>query len=67
MRPGTGAAAPRWVLMAADPPGTDPSDQDPRERDLRRRAGEGGAMSPWLIVGGIALLGLAAYVVFALL
>ena len=67
MRPGTGAAAPRWVLMAADPPGTDPSDQDPRERDLRRRAGEGGAMSPWLIIGCIILLGLGVYVASALL
>lgn len=48
-------------------PNTDPADQDPHERDLMRRSGEGGAMSPWLIVGGIALLGLGAYVVFALL
>ncbi|MFN3837010.1 MAG: hypothetical protein ACK4MI_04775 [Brevundimonas sp.] len=53
--------------MPADPPDTDPSDQDPYERDLMRRAGKGGAMSPWLIVGGIALLGLGAYVLFALL
>ncbi len=32
-----------------------------------RRSGAGGAMSPWLIIGGIALLGVGAYVVFALL
>ncbi|MDQ1152883.1 hypothetical protein [Brevundimonas sp. SORGH_AS_0993] len=53
--------------MAADPPNTDPSDRDPHERDLARRAGAGGAMSPWLILGCIALLGLAAYVVSALI
>ncbi|WEK38827.1 MAG: hypothetical protein P0Y50_09725 [Candidatus Brevundimonas colombiensis] len=52
--------------MAADPPNTDPSDRDPHERDLMRRSGEGGAMSPWLIIGCIALLGLGAYIVFAL-
>jgi len=52
--------------MAADPQGTDPSDQDPRERDLSRRAGGGGAMSPWLIIGCIILLGLGVYVVSAL-
>jgi hypothetical protein len=53
--------------MVADPPGTDPSDQNPRERDLERRAGGGGAMSPWLIIGCIILLGLGVYVVSALL
>ncbi|WP_200808821.1 hypothetical protein [Brevundimonas sp. SH203] len=53
--------------MAADPPNTDPSERDPHERDLMRRSGGGGAMSPWLILGGIALLGLCAYVVFALI
>jgi len=53
--------------MAADPPGTDPQDRDPRERDLSRRSGEGGAMTPWLIVGGLLLLGVVAYVVFALI
>ncbi|MCK6104474.1 MULTISPECIES: hypothetical protein [unclassified Brevundimonas] len=53
--------------MAADPPNTDPADRDPHERDLMRRSGAGGAMSPWLIIGGIALLGVGAYVVFALL
>ncbi|WP_295194677.1 hypothetical protein [uncultured Brevundimonas sp.] len=53
--------------MAADPPGTDPSDRDPHERDLSRRAGSGGAMSPWLIIGCIILMGLGVYVVSALL
>ena len=40
---------------------------DPRERDLSRRSGEGGAMTPWLIIGGLLLLGVVAYVVFALI
>ena len=53
--------------MAADPPGTDPSDRDPHERDLSRRAGGAWAMSPWLIIGCIILLGLGVYVVSALL
>ena len=53
--------------MAADPPGTDPQDRDPRERDLSRQSGEGGAMTPWLIIGGLLLLGVVAYVVFALI
>ena len=53
--------------MAADPPGTDPEDRDPHERDLIRRSGEGGAMTPWMIIGGIVLLGLGVYVVWALL
>lgn len=53
--------------MAADPPGTDPEDRDPHERDLIRRSGEGGAMTPWMIIGGIVLLGLGVYVVSALL
>lgn len=52
--------------MAIDPPGTDPDDRDPRERGLMRRSGAGGAMSPWLIIGGIALAGLAVYVLSAL-
>ena len=52
--------------MTADPPGTDPDDRDPRERGLTRRSGAGGAMSPWLIIGGIALIGLAVYVLSAL-
>ena len=49
----------------ADPPDTDPVDQDPRERGLERRSG-GPALSPWLIVGVIALLAAAVYVVSAL-
>lgn len=52
--------------MATDPPGTDPSDQDPRERSLRRRS-DAPAVSPWVIVGGILMLGALVYVVSALL
>lgn len=52
--------------MAADPQGTDPEDRDPRERGLMRRSGAGGAMSPWLIIGGIALIGVVVYVLSAL-
>ena len=52
--------------MAADPPGTDPDNQTPRERDLRRRSGAP-AISPWLIIGLIAIAGVLVYVVSALL
>jgi len=52
--------------MAADPQGTDPENRDPRERGLMRRSGAGGAMSPWLIIGAIALAGLVVYVLSAL-
>jgi hypothetical protein len=52
--------------MAADPPDIDPSDQDPREQGLRRRS-DAPAVSPWVIVGGILLLGALVYVVSALL
>lgn len=52
--------------MAADPPDTDPVDQDPRERGLERRSG-GPALSPWLVIAGIALLAAAAYVLLALI
>lgn len=48
----------------ADPRDTDPDDRDPRERDLGRRS-DGPAVSPWLIIGAILLLGVAAYVIFA--
>jgi hypothetical protein len=53
--------------MPADPRGTDPDDRSPRERDLMRRSGGGGAMSPWLIVGCIGLIGLGVYILSALL
>ncbi len=50
----------------ADPRDTDPADQTPRERDLERRS-DGPAISPWLIIGVILLLGALVYVVSALL
>ena len=49
----------------ADPYHTDPTDQDPRERDLERRS-DAPAISPWLVIGLIALLGAAVYVVSAI-
>ncbi len=48
----------------ADPRDTDPSDQDPRERELQRRS-DGPAVSPWLVIGGIALIAAAIYVISA--
>lgn len=49
----------------ADPRDTDPDDRDPRERELGRRS-EGPAVSPWLVIGSILLLGVAVYVISAL-
>ncbi|MGZ9114628.1 MAG: hypothetical protein ACXW3K_08395 [Brevundimonas sp.] len=49
----------------ADPHDTDPADQDPRERDLERRSG-GPAVSPWLVIGVILLLGVVVYVISAM-
>ncbi|MDY6924665.1 MAG: hypothetical protein SWI22_11985 [Pseudomonadota bacterium] len=51
--------------MPADLPDTDPADRDPREQGLERRSG-GAALSPWLVIGGIALLAVVVYVVSAL-
>lgn len=45
----------------ADPRDTDPDDRDPRERELERRS-DGPAVSPWLVIGSILLLGVAVYV-----
>jgi hypothetical protein len=50
----------------ADPLHTDPADRDPRERDLSRRSAAP-AVSLWLVVGAIGLLGLIVYVASALL
>ncbi|MDO9588302.1 MAG: hypothetical protein Q8R45_03145 [Brevundimonas sp.] len=49
----------------ADPRDTDPADRDPRERDLGRRSG-GPAASPWLVIGMIALIAAAVYVISAI-
>ncbi|WP_372706959.1 hypothetical protein [Brevundimonas sp.] len=43
---------------------TDPAGRDPRERDFGR-GGDVPAVSPWVVVGAILLLGLAVYVVSA--
>lgn len=48
----------------ADPRDTDPDDRDPRERELGRRS-DGPAVSPWLVVGVILLIGAAVYVISA--
>ena len=50
----------------ADPPDTDPADKDPRERGLERRS-ETPAVSPWLVIGVILLLGAVIYVASALI
>lgn len=52
--------------MVADPPDTDPADRSPRERGLERRS-ESPAVSPWLLIGLIFLLGAIVYVVSAVL
>jgi len=52
--------------MPVDPPGTDPEDQSPNERDLSRRS-DAPAISPWLIIGVIAMLAVLVYVVSAIL
>lgn len=49
----------------ADPRDTDPDDRDPRESELGRRS-EGTTVSPWLFIGSILLLGVAVYVISAL-
>lgn len=50
----------------ADPPDVDPDDRDPEEVDLERRS-DMPALSPWLIIGLIAMLGVIVYAVSALL
>jgi len=50
----------------ADPRNTDPDDRDPRERELGRRS-DGPAVSPWLVIGSILLLGVVVYVISAVL
>ena len=41
-------------------------DRDPAEDQLARRSG-GGSISPWVVIGLIAMLGVLVYVVSALL
>ena len=49
----------------ADPRNTDPDDRDPRERDLERRS-DAPAVSPWLVIGVLLLLGAGVYVISAM-
>lgn len=51
--------------MSVHPPDLPPRDPDPDERDLARRSGAS-ALGPWLTVGVIALVAVAAFVTFAL-
>jgi hypothetical protein len=55
-----------YPQLMADPPGTDPEDQDPYEEELERRS-DTPAVSPWLIIGLIFMLGAGVYVVSAML
>ena len=48
----------------ADPRDTDPHEQDPRERDLERRS-DAPAVSPWLVVGAILMLGAGGVLLIA--
>lgn len=48
----------------ADPSNTDPDDRDPRERELGRRS-DGPAVSLWLVIGSVMLLGVLVYVMSA--
>lgn len=50
----------------ADPRNTDPHDKDPRERDLERRS-DAPAVSPWVVLGLIGMLGAVVYVVSAMM
>ncbi len=43
---------------------TDPGDRDPAERDLERRSAMP-AVSPWLVIGLILMLGAVVYVISA--
>jgi hypothetical protein len=53
-------------MAGADNPDTDPVDRNPREQDLSRRS-RNPALSPWLVVIGLIILGAAVYAVSALL
>ena len=50
----------------ADPRDTDPLDRNPRERGLEKRA-DAPVLSPLVVLGGLAMLGAAIYVISALL
>jgi len=48
----------------ADPRDTDPADQHPRERGLERRSAAP-AVSPWMLIMLVLMLGAAVYVISA--
>ena len=50
--------------MPADPRDTEPADQTPRESGLERRSG-GPAVSPWVVIGLVLMLGALVYVISA--
>ena len=54
------------TFTMADPQNTDPQDRDPGEKRLSERS-RAPAISPWLIVGLIVLLGAIVYVASAVL
>lgn len=52
--------------MPADPQDTDPVDQNPSERELGRRSAAP-AVSLWLVIGVILLIGIGVYALSAML
>ncbi|WEK58476.1 MAG: hypothetical protein P0Y52_02750 [Candidatus Brevundimonas phytovorans] len=54
------------TMEPADPPGTDPAERAPREDELARRS-SAPAVSPWLVVLSLVLLGAVIYVLSAVL
>ena len=54
------------LTMPADPQDTDPIDQNPKERELGRRSAAP-AVSLWLVVGVILLIGVGVYALSAML
>ena len=48
----------------ADPRDTDPVDQDSRESELGPRS-HGPSISPWLVIGAIALIAAVVYAISA--
>ncbi|MNU40801.1 hypothetical protein D3C71_295240 [compost metagenome] len=65
MRERGGAASVSLTMNPADPPGTDPAERAPREDELARRS-NAPAVSPWLVIVAILLLGAVIYVASAL-
>ena len=64
---GTAATAGRCRIMPpVDPPGADPDDLSPKEQGLSRRS-HNPAISPWLVIGALLLLGVVIYVASAVL